>query len=68
LLSQQEDLRARVDRLLRRAEGNTLVKASLREQLPTVFAVVAQAGVLAMLAYTCSRLGHETAEFILKLG
>jgi hypothetical protein len=68
LLSRGEDLRVRVDRLLRRAEGNTLVKANLRERLPTAFAAVTHAGVLAMLAYSCGRLGHEAAEFILKLG
>jgi len=69
LLSRGEDLRARVDRLLCRAEGNTLAKANLlRERLPTAFAIAAQAGVLAILAYSCSRLGHEAAEFILKLG
>ena len=69
LLSRGEDLRVRVDRLLRRAEGNMLVKTSLlRERSQTAFAIAVQAGVLAMLAYSCSRLGHEAAELILKLG
>lgn len=69
LLSRGEDLRVRVDCLLRRAEGNTIVQANrLREQLRTASTIAAQASLLAMLAYICSRLGHEAAEFILKLG
>ena len=69
LLSRGEDLRVRVDRLRRRADSNTLVKTNLvRERLRAAVAIGAQAGILAMLAYSCSRLGHEAAEFILKLG
>jgi hypothetical protein len=69
LISREEDLRIRVDRLLHFAEPNapsTPITSQRSHRTIAVFMLFVAACVV--VAYACARLGHPLAEGLLRLG